>query len=43
MHFKGKINQFEWEMATITVSDYSVEHDIDTRAYKKWRDDHYTG
>jgi hypothetical protein len=41
MNYNGKINQVEWQMSTLTVSDYSVEHDIDTKAYNEWKDNFY--
>jgi len=32
----GKINQIEWEMATITAQDYTVERSITKKEYDEW-------
>lgn len=33
LHYKGRLNQVEWDMATVTAADYSVEVDIKKRPY----------
>jgi len=37
----GKICQLEWDMATITAGDYTVEFDIEQQSYIDWYDLHY--
>jgi len=41
LHYKGVINQAEWDCSTITVSDYSVELPIRKKSYKKWYQETY--
>ena len=41
LYFRGTINQAEWDVTTITVSDYSVELPIKKKAYKKWFNEIY--
>lgn len=36
LHYKGKINQAEWNVSTITAGDYSIELPIKKKAYKRW-------
>lgn len=36
MHLQGKVNQIEWDMATITASDYTVEMTIHKNDYDEW-------
>ena len=33
---KGKLNQVEWDMATITAADYTVEMPIKEKSYLAW-------
>lgn len=37
----GKIQQLEWDMATITAGDYTVEFPIDSDNYRRWYDQEY--
>ena len=37
----GKIDQLEWDLATVTAGDYSVEFDIPKKAYKDWYENIY--
>jgi hypothetical protein len=37
----GKITQLEWDMATITAGDYTVEFEIKEKSYIDWYDNHY--
>ena len=37
----GKIKRLEWDMATITAADYSVEFEIPEVGYQKWYDEDY--
>jgi hypothetical protein len=32
----SKVMQLEWDMATITAGDYTVEMKIDQKAYEDW-------
>ena len=32
----GKLQQLEWDMATITAGDYTVELDINADNYRQW-------
>ena len=32
----GKIQQIEWDMATVTAGDFAVEIDIDPTSYGTW-------
>lgn len=41
LHHKGKINQVEWNMATITAGDYTVEMKIKAKSFKKWHKQEY--
>jgi len=35
--YKGAtLNQLEWDLATVTAADYSVEMEIDVEAYTVW-------
>jgi hypothetical protein len=38
---KGKINQVEWDVATITANDYTVEMKIRRSKYKEWYEKEY--
>lgn len=33
--------QLEWDMATITAGDYTVEMEIKKETYISWYDEHY--
>ena len=37
----GKIKRLEWDMATITAGDYTVEFKIPADAYESWNNSHY--
>ena len=37
----GKIQQIEWDMATITAGDYTAELKIDADGYRRWYDSVY--
>ena len=37
----GKIQQLEWDMATITAGDYTVEFYINGDKYRKWKSEKY--
>ena len=37
----GKIKQLEWDMATITAGDYTVELKIDADNYRQWYNNEY--
>jgi hypothetical protein len=37
----GKIKRLEWDMATITAADYSVEFTIPEEGYEKWYNEEY--
>ena len=37
----GKITQLDWDMATITAGDYTVEFEIKEESYIDWYDLHY--
>ena len=37
----GKIKQMEWDMATITAGDYTVEWEILEDTYRQWYDNVY--
>jgi hypothetical protein len=37
----GKITQLDWDMATITAGDYTVEFEIKEESYTAWYDSHY--
>lgn len=41
LYFKGKLNQVEWDMATITAADYTVEMRIKPKPYKAWFEQEY--
>ncbi len=41
LHSKGKINQIEWNMATITAGDYTVELKIKPKSFKAWYENVY--
>jgi len=36
LYLKGKLNQVEWDMATITAADYTVEMAIKEKSYLAW-------
>jgi len=36
LYLKGKLNQVEWDMATITAADYTVEMPIKEKSYLAW-------
>ena len=38
---KGKIQQLEWDMSTITAGDYTVTFDILKKNYKSWLEESY--
>ena len=40
---RQKIDYIEWDIATVTAADYTVEMPIDFRFYKSWYDEHYNG
>ena len=35
------ISQLEWDMATITAGDYTVEQVINAETFQSWYDTHY--
>ena len=37
----GKLQQLQWDMATITAGDYTVEFPIKEYSYKKWYQEHF--
>lgn len=37
----GKIQRLEWDMATITAGDYTVELQIDEDGYRSWYNNDY--
>ena len=37
----GKMKKIDWDMATVTAGDYSVELDIETEDYHKWKAESY--
>ncbi len=41
MYLKGKINQVEWDMNTITAADYTVELKINKESYIEWSKEIY--
>lgn len=41
LHLKGKLNQIEWDMNTITAGDYTVEVKIKKSSFKKWFKEDY--
>lgn len=43
LYFKGKINQFEWNVNTITAADYSVEMPILKGSFQKWKEIYNNG
>ena len=38
---KGKLNQIEWDMATTSAGDFSVEFHIHRLDYERWYNDDY--
>ena len=41
LHYGGKIKLLEWDFATITAGDYTVELPIPETAYVEWYDNEY--
>jgi len=41
LYFKGKLNQVEWDMATITAADYTVEMKVKGKAFRAWYENEY--
>ena len=37
----GKIEQLDWDMATVTAGDYTVEFEIPKEAYEEWYNNEY--
>jgi hypothetical protein len=35
-HSNQKLQQVEWDMATVTVADYAVEFQINPESYQRW-------
>ena len=38
MYYGGKVKQLEWDLATVTAGDYTVEFDISKESYNDWYD-----
>ena len=34
----GECNYIEWDMETVTASDYTIEFDLDPKFYKDWQE-----
>lgn len=43
MYQGGKIKQLDWDVATVTAGDYSVEFPIDSEKYAQWKANVYNG
>jgi hypothetical protein len=41
VHKQGKVNQIEWDFATITAGDYTVDMQINEENYKNWYHNEY--
>lgn len=41
LYLKGKLNQIEWDMSTITAGDYTVEVKIKKKSFKTWYKEQY--
>ena len=37
----GKMQKIDWDMATVTAGDYTVEFDLEKEDYDKWKKDFY--
>ena len=38
LYYGGKVEQLEWDLATVTAGDYTVEFDIEKESYNDWYD-----
>lgn len=37
----GKMEQIDWDMATVTAGDYTVEFPIEHSSYQNWKNNEY--
>jgi hypothetical protein len=35
--YRGKLDQVQWDVSTITAADYTVEMKIDSEEFKNWK------
>jgi hypothetical protein len=43
LKLKGRLDQMQWDMKTVTAGDYTVELKISEADYRAWYDSEYKG